>query len=357
MLTFKFVFKGFFMISSNSVPEKCDRFDHVITTIDSHTEGEGTRLIVDGVTEIPGSTMMEKLDYFKTHHDPVRCLLTRAPRGGEILAAMVTDNVSPGADFGLLYMDAKRYPYLCGHATIGAVVTLVQCGYLTLNEGENTVFVDTPSGVMTLEVQVRESTVGRVAMDMVPSFVYDTAREITVDGFGKLSIDLVCTGGFFAMVDTEQLGISPVIENKNRLVDLGMKIIDAANEQLRVVHPIRPDVNTVDVTEFYESTDDIPATAGRGMVIYGESHMDHSPCGTGTAAKLTLLHHYGKIGMHQPYINASPMGTTFEASLVGKTKIGDLDALVTRIKGRAWVTGIHHFVIDKTDPFKEGFVV
>ncbi len=345
------------MVSSKHLPEKCDRFDDVITTIDSHTEGEGTRLIVDGLPEIPGATMMEKLNYFKTHHDRVRCLLTRAPRGDEILAAMVTNNVTEDAAFGLLYMDARRYPYLCGHATIGAVVSLVQCGYLVLKEGENMVPVDTPSGVMTVTVNVREGEVKTVAMDMVPSFVYDTGREITVEGFGKISIDLVCTGGFFAMVDTRQLGISPLIENKHVLVDLGMKIIDAANEQLKVVHPQRPDVNTVDVTEFYASTDEIPATSGQGMVIYGESHMDHSPCGTGTAAKLTLLHHYGKIEMHQSYINASPLGTTFEAKLVGRTKINNLDAMVTRIKGRAWVTGIHHFVLDRTDPFKEGFII
>ncbi|SMD04465.1 proline racemase [Desulfocicer vacuolatum DSM 3385] len=347
------------MISSIKIPGKIpdNRFGDVITTIDSHTEGEGTRLIVDGLGNIPGITMTEKLNYFKTHHDDVRCFLTRAPRGGEILAAMVTDNVTPEAAFGLLYMDAKRYPYLCGHATIGAVVTLAQFGYLKLKEGNNVIGVDTPSGLMTVEVTCQEQEVVSVAMDMVPSFVYDTAKEITVEGFGKLCIDLVCTGGFFAMVDTEQLNLSPVLENKNVLVDLGMKIIDAANEQLKVVHPVRWDVTTVDVTEFYESTNETPATGGRGMVIYGESHMDQSPCGTGTAAKLTLLHHYGKIGMHQPYINASPLGTTFEASLVDKTCIGDLEAMVTRIKGRAWVTGIHHFVMDKTDPFKQGFII
>lgn len=343
------------MVSFKHLPE--NRFDNVITTIDSHTEGEGTRLIVDGLPAISGGTMMEKLHYFKKHHDGVRCSLTRGPRGGEILAAMVTDNVTQDAAFGLLYMDAKRYPYLCGHATIGAVMTLVQCGYLALEDGNNRVGVDTPSGLMTVEVTVQEEDVVAVAMDMVPSFVYDTAREIMVEGFGKILIDLVCTGGFFAMVDTAQLEISPVIENKNMLVDLGMKIIDAANEQLEVVHPQRPDVTTVDVTQFYESTQELPVVSGRGMVIYGESHMDHSPCGTGTAAKLALLHHYGKIEMYNPYVNASPLGTTFEASLVGKTKIGNMDATITRIKGRAWVTGIHHFVLDKTDPFKEGFII
>ena len=328
-----------------------------ITTIDSHTEGESTRLIVEGLGEIPGSTMMEKLAYFKTHHDRVRCLLTKEPRGSrEVLAAMVTKNVTPDAAFGLLYMDAKRYPYLCGHATIGAVVTLAQTGFLELGEGENRIFIDTPSGTMEARAFVTKGRVDSVAMDMIPSFVFATNRGIELEGFGRVSLDLVCTGGFFAMVDAAKLGIEPVMDNKERLVDLGMKIIDAANEQLEVVHPSRPDVNTVDVTEFYDSGVNDGQAQGRGMVIYGESHMDRSPCGTGTAAKLALLHHYGKIKMHQPYLNYSPLGTCFEAELVNAAKIGSFDALVTRIKGRAWVTGLHQFVLDKTDPFQQGYM-
>lgn len=332
--------------------------DMPITTIDSHTEGEITRLIVDGLGEIPGSTMMEKLTYFKTHYDKVRCLLTKEPRGSrEILAAMVTKKVTPEAAFGLIYMDAKRYPYLCGHATIGAVVTLAQTGFLELGEGENTILIDTPSGIMEARAFVVEGKVDSVAVHMVPSFVLDTNREILVEGFGRVSVDLVCTGGFFAMVDAVKLKIAPVMDNKDRLVTLGMKIIDAANEQLEVVHPSRPDVNTVDVTEFYDSGMKNGKAQGRGMVVYGESHMDRSPCGTGTAAKLALLHHYGKIKLQQPYLNFSPLGTCFEAELVKKTKIGPLDALVTRIKGRAWVTGLHQFVLDKTDPFEQGYMV
>jgi proline racemase len=141
-------------------------------------------------------------------------------------------------------------------------------------------------------------------------------------------------------------------------VDLGMAIIEAANDQLTVTHPERPDVITVDVTEFYDSVppDGGPAR-GRGMVVYGESHMDRSPCGTGTAAKLALMHHYGKIGLNEPYINASPLGTTFEARLVEKTRIGDFEASVTQVSGKAWITGVHHFTLDHTDPFQKGYLV
>jgi proline racemase len=330
----------------------------VITTIDSHTEGEVTRLIMGGVPPLSGATMTEKLARFKARHDGIRSLLTREPRGSrQVLAALVTEPVLPDAAFGLIYMDARRYPYLCGHATIGAVTTLFRTGALELAEGESRVGIDTPSGRMTAKAHVQEGNLISVAIDMVPTFVFATDQPVQVDGFGTVSVDLVCAGGFFAMVNTDQLNLEPVLANRSVLVDLGMKIIAAANDQLTVRHPERPDVTTVDVTEFYDAvTTDGPAH-GRGMVVYGESHMDRSPCGTGTAAKMALLLHYGKIGLHQPYVNASPLGTTFTAQLVEKTMAGEFEASVTRVSGRAWITGVHRFVLDTTDPFQQGYLI
>lgn len=346
------------MISSSHIARLLSPLEQgMITTIDSHTEGEITRLITGGTGDIPGSTMAEKRRFFMAHLDHVRTSLTRSPRGEGLLAAMLTPPVSPDAAFGLIYMDARRYPYLCGHATIGAVVTLVRCGVLDLPGGQHPVRVDTPSGVMTAQVRISQGRLSSVGLDMVPAFVGATDQKITVEGTGELTVDLVCTGGYFAMVDTAQLGLTPTLENKARLVDLGMEIIEAANRRLTVTHPTRPEVNTVDVTEFYDSDGGVPAGSGRGMVIYGERHMDHSPCGTGTAAKLALLHHRGKIGLEQPYINAGPLGTTFKARLVEKVKIGDKTAVVTRIEGRAWITGVHRFVMEPDDPFQEGIVV
>ncbi len=333
-------------------------FDNCITTIDSHTEGESTRLIVNGLEDIKGKTMMDKLEWFKSRYDHIRCLLTKEPRGSKgILAALVTENVTKTAKFGLIYMDARRYPYLCGHATIGAVVTLARTGFLALEQGENCVPVDTPSGLMEARMFVKEDKLESVVINMVPSFVYATKKVIEVEGFGTIKVDLVCTGGFFAMVDSRQIQMEPVLENKEFLTDLGMKIIDAANEQLTVAHPVRLDVTTIDVTEFYDSQHDGDTAFGKGMVIYGESHADRSPCGTGTAAKLTLLHHYGKIKMNQRYINYSPLGTSFEAMLVKKEKIGPVDGYIAQIRGMAYLTGVHHFIVEDNDPFQKGFIM
>ena len=338
-------------------------FGKCITTIDSHTEGEVTRLIVNGVGNIEGKTMMDKLEWFKSRYDHVRCLLTKEPRGSkEILAAMVTENVTKNAKFGLIYMDSKRYPYLCGHATIGAVVTLARTGFLKLEQGENSVLVDTPSGLMDARVFVQDDKLSSIAINMVPTFVYKTDQQVEIKGFGTVKIDLVCAGGFFAMVDSREIGLEPSLENKSTLIDLGMKIIDAANEQLTVSHPVRLDVKTIDVTEFYDSQYKDGKAFGKGMVIYGESHADRSPCGTGTAAKLTLLFHYGKIKMNQRYVNYSPLGTSFDARLVKKEKIGSgsidgLDGFIVQIMGMAYLTGVHHFIVENSDPFQQGFVM
>lgn len=329
-----------------------------ITTIDSHTEGEATRLVVDGLNTIPGDTMVQKLDWFKFRYDHIRSMLTKEPRGSkEILAAVVTKSVSKEAAFGLLYMDAKRYPYLCGHATIGAVVTLAKTGFLKLENGENKIGVDTPSGLMKATVLMSKDNIESVAIDMVPSFVYKTDQKVIVDDFGDVFVDIVCTGGFFAMVDARKIGITTDLKNKNQLIDLGMKIIDASNKQLSVSHPLRPNVNTIDVTEFYETDHENDEPRGRGMVIYGESHADRSPCGTGTAAKLALLHHTGRLDMGQAYTNYSPLGTAFNARLVKKEKIGSFDGFVAEIKGMAYITGIHHFVVEDHDPFPKGYIL
>jgi proline racemase len=252
-------------------------------------------------------------------------------------------------------MDARRYPYLCGHATIGAVATLVETGVLAAEDGETVITVDTPSGPLAAHTRIREGRVSSVAIDMVPSFVFESGAAIDVEGFGRVPVDLVCVGGFFAMVSARAIGIELVPANSSRLIALGMAVIDAANRTFQVHHPERPEVTTVDVAEFY---DDDPRTGGGlGVVIYGESHMDRSPCGTGTTAKMTLLHHQGKLSPGAIYPNASLLGTVFEGRIVRTAAIGPFGGIVGQIRGKAQVTGYHQFVLDAADPFCEGFLL
>lgn len=333
-----------------------DRYPDRIITIDSHTQGEPTRLLISGVGTLPGSTMKDKRDYFESRYDQVRMLLTREPRGHRgIMAAVVTEPVSPEGKFGLFYMDARRYPYLCGHATIGAVATLIEAGVLNVEGDDTVITVDTPSGPLDAHTRIRNGRVESVAIEMVPSFVFEIGRELEIDGFGKIPVDMVCVGGFFAMVSARCIGIELVPENSRRLIPLGMAVIEAANQALSVSHPERPEVNTVDVTQFYD--EDPQTGTGKSVVIYGESNIDRSPCGTGTTARMTLLHHQGKLGSGQVYKNAGPLGTVFEGRIVKTLTIGKFDGVVGQFRGNAQIIGYHQFVVDSNDPFPKGFLI
>jgi proline racemase len=327
-----------------------------IVTIDSHTQGEPTRLLISGVGSLPGRTIKDKRDYFESHYDHIRMLLTREPRGHRgIMAAVATEPISPKGQFGLFYMDARRYPYLCGHATIGAVASLIDAGAMNIGNDDTIITVDTPSGPLDAHTRIRNGRVESVAIEMVPSFVFDTGSELEIAEFGKVPVDLVCVGGFFAMVSARSIGMDLVPENSHRLIQLGMAVIEASNLELNVYHPERPEVKTVDVTEFYD--EDPKTGTGMSAVVYGESHMDRSPCGTGTTAKMTLLHHQGKLGSGQVYKNASPLGTVFEGRIVKTLSIGKFDGIVGQVRGNAQITGYHQFVVDLNDPFQKGFII
>ncbi|MEA3361345.1 MAG: proline racemase family protein [Thermodesulfobacteriota bacterium] len=335
-----------------------NRFTSRLVTIDSHTAGEPTRLIIKCVGPVPGRTMKEKYRYFIDNLDHIRLQLTKEPRGHrDMMAALVTEPTTDGADFGLIYMDARRYPFLCGHATIGAVTTLIETGILQPSDTmEATVIVDTPSGAIETRAFIDNGKVESVAIQMVPSFVYSTNETLHVPDLGEIFVDTVCVGGFFAMISADQIGLELIPKNGPKLIELGMTIIDMANQQLEVRHPVRPEVTTVDVAEFYDPSEH-DRGLGKNVVIYGEAHMDRSPCGTGTAAKMTLLHHHGQMGLNQPFRNFGPLESAFDARIVKEATIGNLYSVIVEIRGSAHITGIHEFILDTQDPFPKGFLI
>jgi len=298
----------------------------------------------------------------------VRLLLAQEPRGHrDMLAAVVTDPVTEGADFGIVFMDACRYPYMCGHGTIGAVTTLIEMGWLQAQEPETVVVVDSPSGPVRTWARVKKEAIGpggsgervrveSVALQMESAFAYALDQPLEVPGLGRLTVDVSFAGGFFVMVSADQVGLALTPENGPELIRWGMAITEAGNQQLKVQHPTRSYINTVDVAEFYGPADH-PRAQGKNAVIYGEAHMDRSPCGTGTSAKMALLYRRGELGLNQTFINEGILGTTFEGRLVAEKKVGDLTAVVPEVRGSAHITGVNQFVLDPRDPFPQGFLV
>jgi proline racemase len=336
--------------------------EHPVQTVDLHVAGEPMRLAFAGLPEIAGDTINDKRLDVSRRFDDLRGLLSREPRGHRhMFAGIVTPPCHEGCDFGIIFMDARRYPYMCGHGIMAAVTAFIEMGWLAAPVGDVPVAVDTPAGLVQATAKVSRTSQGKIRVQSVvvrmeSAFVLFTDQPLAVPEYGKVVVDIVFAGGFFAMVSVDQIGLVLTLKHLSELARLGMASIQAGNEQLQVVHPIRPYIQTIDVVEFYDPKGHAHLR-GKNVVILGEGQVDRSPCGTGTAAKMALLHHRSQIRPGQPFINEGPSGVTFEGMIVEETTVADRPAIVPEIRGSAYITGVHWFVRRSDDPFPEGFLV
>jgi proline racemase len=346
-------------------------FNQTLLSIDSHVGGEPARLIMRGLPKISGRTTNDKRLFLSEKLDEIRLRITREPRGHrDMFASILVEPESEDAAFGLVYMDARRYPYLCGHATIAAVSAMIELGQIEAKLPETPVIVDTPSGPWKTVAHVRENPdpggrcflVDSVAIQPEISFAYLLDQPLDVPGLGSISVDVSFTGGFFVMVSAEQIGLELTIENSGRLAQLGMNIIEAGNKQLEVQHPQRPYINTIDVVEFFDPRGH-KDKRGKNFVVLGEGHVDRSPCGTGTCAKLALLHKRGQLEVGEAFVNEGPLGTTFDARILRQLALEDpktghsLTAIIPEVRGTAHLISLQHIILTPEDPFPEGFLI
>jgi len=335
------------------------RFSKLISTIDSHTAGECTRLVMSGLPPIPGQTMAEKLAYAEEHLSWVPGLLLLEPRGHkDMFGAILVPPCSPAADIGALFMDNKSYEPMCGHAVIGIVTILLETGVFEMVEPETLITLDTPSGPVHAYAQVKGGRVVAVSFENVPSFVYRSDVPLKVLEVGDLVVAVVFGGLFFVFVNARQLEIELIPANAARLADLGMHILAAANEQVAVRHPELSHIDKIIDLRFYVEPGSDGADS-RNVVILGDHMVDRSPCGTGTCAEVALRYARGQLGLGEPLVTESIIGTRFTGQVVAETRVGSgsevFPAVIPKVTGSAYITGLHQFVLDGEDPFPEGF--
>ena len=331
----------------------------VIHTVDSHTAGEGTRLVVGGLPPIRGETMVEKLTHAETHLGWLPGYLLLEPRGHkDLFGALLVEPCHPEADLGLIFMDNRGYEPMCGHAVIGVAVTALETGLVECSEPETWLTLDTAAGPVRVCAQVQGGGVTTVSFDNVPSFVYRQNVPLTVQGLGDLTVDVVYGGLFFVFVAAHQVGVPLLPENAGRLAEIGMAILDAANRQIPVQHPDQPHLNRIFDVRLYEEPGG-PGADSRNVVILGDHMVDRSPCGTGTSAEAAWRHHQGRLPVGESFVTESLIGTRFTCKMVSETTVGSgssaLKAIIPRVTGSATLTGFHQFVCDPRDPFPTGF--
>lgn len=335
---------------------KLHEAEKTFLAVDSHTMGEPTRIILQGFPELQGETMMERKKFLEKNYDHYRTALLLEPRGHkDMFGAVVTEPVSKEADFGVIFMDTGGYLNMCGHGSIGTATVAVETGLVKVTEPYTNVVLDTPSGIIRTKVKVENGRAAEVSILNVPAFVYKQNMEIEIEGYGKIPFDISFGGSFFALVDTEKIGINIEQKNLPALTGLAMKLRKKINESVQIVHPYL-DIKTVDLVEFYGKTDN-PKADLKNVVIFGEAQADRSPCGTGTSAKLAYLYEKGEIGLGEEFVYESITGTIFRGTVVKEIEVNGRKAIIPQITGSAYITGENKLILNDYDPLEYGFLI
>jgi proline racemase len=332
------------------------RFTRVISTIDAHAAGEPLRIITAGLPRLHGATILERRRYMSEHFDDVRRLLLFEPRGhADMYGAVLTPPVTAGADYGVLFLTNEGYSTMCGHGVIALTTALLELGMIPRCEPQTEVVFDSPAGLIRARAQVHGDRVTSVAFRNVPAFRYAHGLSIATS-VGDVTADVAFGGAFYALVDAAALGVDVLPEHTPSLTGLGMEVKRAVEQEIEVVHPEEPELNGIYGTIISEPPSSAEAH-GRNITIYAEGAVDRSPCGTGTSAKLAALYADRRIGIDEPYVHESVIGTTFTGRVLAETHVGPYAAVETEIAGRGFLTGLHQFVVDPEDPTAQGFLV
>jgi proline racemase len=326
----------------------------MLRAIDSHTCGQPTRVLVGGLPDLVYGSLAEAREQLRESYDWIRRCAVLEPHGHRSLfAAALVAPCDKSCATGVVFMDAAGYHDMCGHATIGVVTTLVDHGLIDVREGEQEISVETPVGRIETRVTVVEGKAATVAFVNQPAFLLESFTIAA--GPGEIEVSVAYGGQWYAFVDAESFGLRIEPGAIDSLVRAAAEIRPAIAGAVTRADPrtaARPRVENI------MWIDQPPVGAdGRNMPVNAAGAYDRSPCGTGTSARLALLHASGSLNQGELFVNAGVLGTTYVGRIAGITKVGPQTAVVPEIKGSAWLTGASELWVDSTDPLGDGFLL
>ena len=331
------------------------RWAKTIQLLDVHCEGEVGKVITSGIIDLPGATMVDKMNHLNRVDDSLRRFVIFEPRGSvQMSVNLLLPPTRPEAQAGFIVLQADEAHPMSGSNCMCVVTALLETGMIAMGEPETTLVLDTAAGLVTAKAHCRDGRCERVSLDMVPAFVEELDVEVRTDEWDVVSADLAFGGVYYALVDVAQLGLRIEPSQARDLVSAGMSLKKAINDSVKVQHPEIPDIDHVAYVMFRDRD---PDGALRTCTTLFPGRVDRSPCGTGSSANLACLHARGEIDVGAKTLSRSIIDSEFEVELRGTTKVAGREAILPRISGRAWIFGMHQLGVEPSDPFPLGYTL
>ena len=305
-----------------------------ISTIDTHTAGGPTRIVLSGLPPLSGATTAERMRDFQTNHDALRKFLLNEPRGHRgMYGAVVGPPPDPQVDLSVFFMTTGGYLPTCVHGAIGVATAMIGEGTLRPRPDGNLYF-DTPGGVMTLTPRYQGGDLAEVALRTPPGFVSAATIEVELDGTTIVAASVFC-GVSFLLVSAHQWGKTATQSNLGYFLETGKRLLEKAGPSFALAL-------------FYDA---LAGGGFRDIVIGRTGGVDRSPCGAGVGALAIREYAEGRLPIGTLLSVTGVIGTRFMARVAHLEPTG----VVPEISGSAWITGTHQFVLADTDPLTEGF--
>ncbi|UCH82933.1 MAG: proline racemase family protein [Candidatus Latescibacterota bacterium] len=326
-----------------------------IRTIEMHTGGEPLRVLVDGLPEIPGDTILAKRRWFRDHCDHLRRGTMFEPRGhADMYGAIITESVTPDGDFGVFFLHNEGYSTMCGHATIALAKLAAETG-LVKDAVNRDLRIDAPPGRLLARPLIENGRVTGGTFHNVPSFVLASDQSVDIPDIGRVRFDIAYGGAFYAFCEAEPLDLNLDGSDYERLIRYGKEIKHAVMTSCEIKHPFEDDLSFLYGVIFIGPARGT-AHHSRNVCVFADGEVDRSATGSGVSARAAIHHARDELVVGETITVESILGTTMDVRVIEKVTYGPHAAIVPEVSGHAYFTGRHEFWFDPDDPLREGFI-
>lgn len=332
------------------------RTSKVIHVVSCHAEGEVGDVIVGGVMPPPGETLWEQ-SRFIARDGALRAFVLNEPRGGVFRHVnLLVPPKDARAAAGFIIMEPADTPPMSGSNTICVATVLLDTGIVPMEEPTTRMVLEAPGGLVAIEAECSGGKARRITLRNVPSFADRLGVPLEVSGYGTLTVDTAYGGDSFVIVDAARLGFSIRPDEARDLAEAGVRITAAANEQIGFVHPENPEWDHISFCQIAGPVArEEGGLAAASAVVIQPGKIDRSPTGTGCSARMAVLAARGELAVGQPFTGRSIIGSEFRCAIEAESSVGGRPAVIPRISGRAWITGMRQLMLDPDDPWPQGY--
>ena len=332
------------------------RSTKVVHVVSCHAAGEVGDVIVGGVPPPPGATMWEQSRFIATD-ERLRNFVLNEPRGGVFRHVnLLVPPKDPRACMGWIIMEPADTPPMSGSNAMCVATVLLETGIVPMEEPETRLVLEAPGGCVDITATCRNGKAERIGVRNVPSFADKCDAALEVAGLGTLTVDTAYGGDSFVIADASALGFAIAPDEARDLAEVGVRITEAANEQLGFTHPGEHAWDHISFCQIAGPlTREAGVLSGPNAVAIRPGKVDRSPTGTGCSARMAVLHAKSLMRAGDTYVAHSIIGSTFRCHIQAETMIAAHAAIIPVVSGQAWITGTHQHMLDPSDPYPDGY--